>query len=112
MTLVAVADMFGISGRRHELEAILADAERAAIGQPGCLRYSFAQALAEPDRFVLLSEWRDQATLDAHYASPEFARFQMSLNGMLARPSEMTVYSATEAARPLPSGPLDPRDAD
>jgi quinol monooxygenase YgiN len=112
MSLIAIADMFGISGRRSELEAVLAGAEREAVGQPGCVRYSFAQALAEPDHFVLVSEWRDEAALDAHYGSAEFARFQMSLNGMLARPSEMTVYSVTSVVRPLASGPLDPRDAD
>src|SRR3954466_2148382 len=112
MTLIAIGDMFGISGRRRELEAALASAERDAADQPGCLRYAFAHALADPDQYVLVSEWRDEAALDAHYASPEFARFQLSLNGLLARPSELTVYSVSGAARPLASGPLDPRDAD
>ena len=37
--IVAVADLFGISGRRQELRAVLADAERDAAGQPGCMRY-------------------------------------------------------------------------
>src|SRR3954453_12725019 len=112
MTLLAVGDTFGISGRRSELGAALAGAERDAAGEPGCLRYSFAQALADPGHYVLVSEWRDEAALDAHYASPEFASFQLSLNGLLARPSEMTRYSVSGAARPLASGPLDPRDAD
>jgi quinol monooxygenase YgiN len=112
MTLLAVADMFGISGRRGELEAALAGAEREAAGEPGCLRYSFARALSEPDHFVLVSEWRDEAALETHFASPDFARFQLSLNGLLSRPSEMTVYSVSGAVRPLASGPPDPRDAD
>src|SRR3954453_13215459 len=112
MTLLAVGDMFGISGRRSELEAALAGAARRAAGEPGCLRYLFARALSDPDHYVLVSEWRDEAALDAHYASSEFARFQLSLNGLLARPSEMTVHSVSGAARPLASGPLDPRDAD
>src|SRR3954468_13005314 len=112
MTLTAVGDVFGISGRRSQLEAVLAGAERDGAGEAGCLRYSFAQALADPDHYVLVSEWRDEAAPDAHYASPEFVRFQLSLNGLLARPSETTVYSVSGAARPLASGPLDPRDAD
>ena len=112
MTIVAVADLYGISGRRPELEAVLAGAERDAAGRPGCVRYAFAATIADPDHFVLVSEWEDQAALDGHYASPDFARFQFSLNGLLARPSDMTVYSVSEAARPLASGPMDPRDAD
>src|SRR2546426_12762242 len=112
MSIVAVADLFAVSGRRQELIAALAGAEREAADQPGCVRYSFAATIAEPDHFVLISEWRDQAALDAHYASPGFANFQLSLNGLLARPSEMTVYSVSGSARPLAAGPMDPRDAD
>jgi quinol monooxygenase YgiN len=112
MPVVAVADMFGLSGRRDELIAVLGDAERVARTKPGCRRYAFAAAIAEADRFTLFSEWDDQATLEAHYASPEFASFQFALQGLLARPSEMTVYAVNEATRPLPSRPMDPRDAD
>jgi quinol monooxygenase YgiN len=112
MPVVAVADLFGISGRRQELRAVLASAERDAASQPGCVRYSFAATLAEPDHFLLVSEWRDEAALDAHYASTGFATFQFSLDGLLARPSQMTLYSVSGSARPLSSSPLDPRDAD
>ena len=112
MSIFAIADMFGTSSNRDELAAALAHAERDAAEQPGCLRYTFAAAIGDPDHFVLVSEWEDQAALDAHYASPEFARFQFSLHDLLARPSEMTVYSVSGASRPLASGPMDPRDAD
>jgi quinol monooxygenase YgiN len=112
ISVVAVADLFGISGRRQELRAVLADAEREAAGQPGCVRYSFAATVADPDHFVLLSDWRDQAALDAHYASTAFANFQFSLQGLLARPSQMTLHSVSGSARPLSSSPPDPRDAD
>lgn len=112
MSIIAIADMFGSSSSRDELAALLAHAERETAQQPGCLRYSFAAVLGDPDHFVLISEWQDQAALDAHYASPEFAAFQFSLYELLARPSEMTVYSVSGSARPLASGPMDPRDAD
>jgi quinol monooxygenase YgiN len=112
MSIVAVADIFGISGRRHELVDVLADAERDAADQPGCLRYVFAATIADRDHFVLIGEWQDEAAMDTHYGSSGFATFQFSLNGLLARPSRMTVYSVSGSARPLASGPMDPRDAD
>jgi quinol monooxygenase YgiN len=112
MSVVAVADLFGISGRRQELRAVLAGAERDAAGQPGCVRYSFAATVGDPDHFVLISEWRDRAAMDAHYASTGFANFQFSLEGLLARPSQMTLYSVSGSARPMSSSPMDPRDAD
>jgi quinol monooxygenase YgiN len=112
MSLIAIADMFATSDGREELVAALGRAQREAVNQPGCVRYSFAATINDPSHFVLISEWTDEAALDAHYASPEFASFQFSLHGLLARQSEMTVYSVSGSARPLASGPMDPRDAD
>jgi len=112
MSVVAVADMFGISGRRADLLAALSELEREAAASAGCVRYSFAATLADPDHFVLISEWQDQAALDAHYRSPAFSHFQFALNGLLARPSEMTVHTVSSTARPVASGPMDPRAAD
>ena len=112
MAVIAVAEMFGISGRREELTRLLERFERWAAGEPGCTRYVFAAALADPSRFVLFSEWDSQEALDAHYHSEAFAEFQFSLDGVLARPSELTVYSIESAARPTDTRPMDPRDAD
>jgi quinol monooxygenase YgiN len=112
VSVIAVADMYGLSGRRADLADALRAGERAAQSRPGCVRYAFAARVADPDHYVLVSEWRDQAAMDAHYASPEFAEFQASLHGLLARPSEMVVYSVDGAARPVASRPMDPRDAD
>jgi quinol monooxygenase YgiN len=112
MAVLAVAEMFGISGRRAELVGLLERFERQAADEPGCTRYTFATTLADPDRFLLVSEWDSAEALDAHYRSRAFADFQFGLDGLLARSSEMTVFSADAALRPLSSQPMDPRDAD
>jgi quinol monooxygenase YgiN len=112
MSVVAVADMYGIAGRRQEMLSTLAESERHAAGQVDCLRYVFAETIAEPDHFVLISEWRNQAALERHYGSEDFAGFQRALNGLLARPSEMTIHTVSGSSRPQPSGAMDPRDAD
>ena len=112
MVVIAVAEIFGISGRRDELAALLERFESWAGGEPGCRRYVFAATLADPSWFVLLSEWKSREALDAHYRSAGFADFQLGLDGLLARPSELTVYSAEDAVRPLDTRPMDPRDAD
>jgi quinol monooxygenase YgiN len=112
MAVIGAGEMFGISGRREELTRLLARFERWAAREPGCRRYVFAAALADPSRFVLFSEWESQEALDAHYRSEAFAEFQLSLDGLLARPSELTVYSLQSAVRPTDTRPMDPRDAD
>ncbi|MCW2992234.1 MAG: hypothetical protein JWM73_2828 [Solirubrobacterales bacterium] len=112
MAIVAVADLYGLAGRRAELEALLAAEEREAAAQPGCVRYSFGHAVTEPDRFVLIAEWSGQAAIDAHYRSARFAAFQAALGGLLARPSSMTQYAVGAITHPIATGPMDPRDAD
>jgi len=107
MAVIAVAEMFGISGRREELAAVLERFEPWATGERGCRRYVFAATLADPSRFVLVSEWDSPESLDEHYNSEAFANFQLDLDGLLARPSGLTVYSAEVAVRPelAPHGP-------
>jgi quinol monooxygenase YgiN len=36
--------------------------------EPGCEQYAFFRSLEDPDRFVLLERWKDQAALDVHAA--------------------------------------------
>ena len=112
MPVIAIAEIFGISGRRDDLRALLARTEQHVRELPGSRRYVFAARLDAPDQYVLLSEWDTLESMDAYHRSKQFARYQFELNGLLARPSEMTVYSVTDTVRPVPSGPLDPRDAD
>jgi quinol monooxygenase YgiN len=112
MAVIAVGEMFGISSGRDDLETLLSRFERSASREPGCRRYTIAAALADPTRFLLVSEWDSHEALDAHYRSNAFAEFQFSLEGLLARPSELTIYPAEGAVRPLDTRPMDPRDAD
>ena len=112
MAVISIVEMFGISGRRDELATLLERFGSWAGTEPGCRRYIFAATLADPTRFVLVSEWESQDALDAHYRSREFADLQFGLDGLLASPSESTIYSSATAVRPVNSRPMDPRDAD
>jgi quinol monooxygenase YgiN len=112
VVVIAIAEMFGIRGGREELAPALERFELWAASEPGCRRHTFAASLADSSRFVLVSEWESQEALDAHYQSEQFTEFQFGLDGLLARSSQLTVYSGTGAVRPLNTSPMDPRDAD
>src|SRR3954471_13444801 len=108
MVVIAFADMFATAGRRSERIGVLDRAERKAASKPGCRRYTFAARLADPDRFVLGSEWDSQEALDPHYPSKNSARFQLDLHGLLAQPSDMTIYAVADRLRPVNTRPMDP----
>jgi hypothetical protein len=78
----------------------------------GAAGTAFCALLADPDQFALISEWDSQHALDQHYRSEAFTRFQFELGGLLARPSQLTVYSVTGSLHPIGGRPTDPPDAD
>ena len=47
MPVIAIAEMFGISGRRAELATLLVRFGGWAAGEPGCRRYIFAATLTD-----------------------------------------------------------------
>jgi quinol monooxygenase YgiN len=110
--VIAVADIYGIEAAREELAQLLGRFERDAGREPGCRRYTVAATVSDPAQFALISEWGSQDALDAHYRSELFADFQFDLQGLLAKPSELTIYSVQSAVRPVDTSPMDPRDAD
>ncbi|MCW3016012.1 MAG: hypothetical protein JWO02_3104 [Solirubrobacterales bacterium] len=110
--VIAVGELFGISGGRAQLQALLTRTQHDAAASPGCRRYVFATTLTDPDHVLLVSEWDDQGALDRHYGSAAFATFQAGLGGLLARPSELTIHSIAGSVRPESMRPMDPRDAD
>lgn len=51
----------------------------ATNAEEGCLHYSFARDVTNPDRLIVSERWRDQAAIDAHFASSHMAAFNAAL---------------------------------
>ena len=49
--------------------------------EPGCIEYNFAVDLVEPNLIRISERWKDQAALDAHFASAHMAAFQKAMAG-------------------------------
>jgi autoinducer 2-degrading protein len=61
----------------HEAEAVslFHDLTGPTRTEPGCRMYLAHRSTTDPRRFFLYEQYDDQAALDAHRASPHFARF-------------------------------------
>jgi quinol monooxygenase YgiN len=68
--------------------------------EDGCLTYTFAQDLSDPDTLIIYERWRDQDALAAHGKSAHMAEFQkvMAANPPLGR--DLRVYQ-TDEGNPL-----------
>ena len=57
---------------RPHMQAML-EASRA---EDGCAAYSYAEDVIEPGLIHVFEVWRDQAAIDAHFASPHMAAWR------------------------------------
>ncbi|MFA6219397.1 MAG: putative quinol monooxygenase [Erythrobacter sp.] len=73
---------------------------RASRAEDGCLDYTFARDLVDPDTLILFERWRDRKALAAHGTSAHMAEFQkvMAANPPAAR--ELRLYE-TDEGQPL-----------
>lgn len=76
---------------REEIARILRELTPASRAEPGCVSYIPHRVESEPDTVVIYEQYRDQAALDAHRASPHFAKYAVAglYQRMLERSLEM-----------------------
>lgn len=74
---VVVAGSFRIPAEtfdalRPHLQAVIAETRK----EDGCLAYSYAVDVADPELIRVFEQWRDQACLDAHFTTPHMLAWQ------------------------------------
>ena len=69
----------------------------ATRGEAACVRYELFRAVEDPQRFVLVEEWRSQAGLDEHLQQPYIKELFGVLPEVLAAPISMTMLAARPA---------------
>lgn len=72
----------------------------ASEAEEGCLGYHIYADLADPNRFFIFEQWRDQAALASHFQEPHFRAFAEFLSTALAQPGEFARHEVAS------SGPL------
>lgn len=100
MQRLLIAEIHGLAGRATELHRLLADLSSRARDEDGCLAFRALRA-DEPGDFVVLSSWRDEAALRAHYAGAPYQRYRAAVGELLARPSDVTVHHVTESVHAI-----------
>lgn len=75
VTGVVEVNEAGVERARQAAQQMVAE----TVKEPGCLVYEFSQVLGHNTRFRVYEEWRDQAALEAHFATPHMAVFRATL---------------------------------
>jgi quinol monooxygenase YgiN len=74
---VIVAGSFRVPAERFgdlqpHLEAVIA----ASRAEDGCIAYSYARDVGDPELFRVFEQWRHPAALDAHFKAPHMLEWQ------------------------------------
>ena len=112
MSVVVVVDVHALVGRAGELVELLRTTQEDARSEPGCVAYACGEVIGDPGHHLVIQEWRDEAALEAHYASASFLRYQHHVGELLARPSEVRLHRVAQTVHLTDPGPVDPRRAD
>ena len=62
------------SARAFAEEMVLSGTVAAIRAEEGSLRYEYFFPMDDPETVLLIDQWRDQAAIDAHHASPMMAQ--------------------------------------
>jgi autoinducer 2-degrading protein len=65
-------------------EAMTAQAQRCLANEPGCLQFDVAQDPKNPERFVMLEIYKDDAAIKAHQDSLHFKDFRPVISELVA----------------------------
>jgi len=76
---------------REEIAQVLRELTRLSRQEPGCVSYVPHQVESDPDTILIYEQYKDQASADAHSASPHFAQYAIGVlyQKMLERSKEM-----------------------
>ncbi|MFN3516431.1 MAG: putative quinol monooxygenase [Novosphingobium sp.] len=72
---------------------------KATNEEEGCLHYSFAQDIADPDLIRISERWASQEALAAHSASTHMAEFNKAMGSVKREGADLRLYSAEELRR-------------
>jgi quinol monooxygenase YgiN len=88
-----------LASAAETLEAIKAMVS-ASRAEDGCLDYTFAQDLTDPDTLIIYERWRDAQALEAHGKSAHMGNFRKVMAANPPVSTDLRMYQ-TDDGQPL-----------
>ncbi|WP_454699520.1 putative quinol monooxygenase [Arthrobacter humicola] len=88
MTIIVTAEFTPVAGAYDQVVAALAPAIAEVHEEPGCLLYAIHES--PTGQIMMIEKWETVELLDAHGAGDAVKRLNASLEGLLAKPVDVT----------------------
>jgi quinol monooxygenase YgiN len=79
-------------GQNARLEALMKDLTIRVRQEPGCVTFEYFRARENPDSYLVIEQYRDQAALDVHLKTDYLQEFIPKMMECLAQPPTVMVY--------------------
>ena len=106
-----IARVHGVVARSAELRDAALELADASASQDGCLGFDVLTTAGDASELVLVSAWRSDRQLRAHFASGAYGRYVSAVTELLTRPSDVTIYNVSGTVHPIPDLSREPQRA-
>jgi quinol monooxygenase YgiN len=96
-----IAQVHGVAVRAGELVAAAQELAASARGQDGCLAFDVLAPPGTTAELTLVSAWRTEAAMRAHFASEAYAEYVAAVTELLTRPSDVAIHSVSGTVHPI-----------
>ncbi len=106
-----IARVHGVAARSAELTAAAQELADACGAQDGCLSFDVLAPAGAEAELVLVSAWRSDRDMRAHFSSGAYGRYVSAVTDLLTRPSDVTIHAISGTVHPLPDLSIEPQRA-
>ena len=103
-----IAHVHGVAARTDELGAAAAELARRASAEEGCLRFDVLATPGDGSELVLVSAWRTERDMRAHFTSAAYGSYVAAVTELLTRPSDVTIYGVAGTVHPIADLTIEP----
>ncbi|MCB8875037.1 putative quinol monooxygenase [Acidisoma silvae] len=80
--------------KRAEARPVMRRMVERSLAEDGCEAYAYAEDVLQPGLIRVTEIWRDQASLDRHFATPHLAEWRASWPALGIHDRKLAVYDA------------------
>ena len=106
-----IARVHGVAARGAELTAAAQELADASAAREGCLGFDVLAPPGAQAELVLVSAWRSDREMRAHFSSDAYGRYVSAVTDLLTRPSDVTIHAISGTVHPLPDLSIEPQRA-
>jgi quinol monooxygenase YgiN len=96
-----IARVHGVAVRSAELRAAAQELADASATEHGCLGFEVLTVAGDASELVLMSAWRSDRELRAHFSSGSYGRYVSAVTELLTRPSDVAIHTLSGTVHPI-----------